>query len=59
MNIDWEKWMAEHHIRIGGKSHDNRSDEVCAGGGIPGTKMETEVPDNAGASGGSHIQKSE
>lgn len=57
--MDWEKWMAEHHIKIGGKSHDNGPDEVRAGGGVSGIKMETEVPDHAGTPGGSYIQKPE
>ena len=57
--MDWEKWMDQHHIKLRGVPDDNRSDEVCAGGGISGTKMETEVPDHARTPGGSHIQKPE
>ena len=55
---DWEKWMEEHHIRIGGKTDDNRTDEVKTGRSVSGSKVETEMPDDAGSTGGSHIQKS-
>ena len=58
--MDWQKWMDDHHIKLRGEMpNDNGPDEVRAGGGISGTKVETEVPDHAGTPGGSHIQKPE
>lgn len=56
--LDWEKWMAEHHIKIGGKSHDNGPDEVQTGDTVSGAKVEVKVSDHAGSTGDSHIQKS-
>ena len=58
--MDWQKWMDDHHIKLRGEMpNDDGPDEVRAGGGISGSEMETEVPDNAGTPGGSHIQKPE
>ena len=59
MNIDWEKWMEEHHIRIGGNTNDDGADANKAGRSVSGSKVETEMPDDAGSTGGSHIQKSD
>ena len=57
--MDWEKWMAEHHIKLRGEPNDNRPDEVRVGGGISGSEVETEVSDHAGAPSSSNIQKPE
>ena len=58
-NIDWEKWMADHHVKIGGKSHEGGKNEMCSGGGVSRTEVETEVSDDAGPPGYSNIQKSQ
>ena len=57
-NIDWDAWMAEHHIKIGGKSNDNGSNEMHAGGNISGSEVEVKVSDNARTSGSGDIQES-
>lgn len=57
---DWSQWMHEHHIRLRGEPDDSRSNEVCSGGGISGdVELENASADDAGSSGGSHIQKHE
>ena len=57
--MDWEKWMAQNHVKIRGHiPNDNRPDEVQTGDSVSGSKVEAEVSDNAGSTSGSHIQKS-
>ena len=53
--MDWEKWMAEHHIKIGGKSNDNGTDAKQVGEGISGTEVETKGDGNAGQSGSRRV----
>lgn len=56
--MDWEKWMAEHHIKLRGDiPHDDRPDEKQAGNVISGSKVETEMSNDAGQTSRSHIQK--
>lgn len=54
---NWEEWMAKHHIKLKGDSHDNKSDAVDPGGGISWSEVETEVHDDAGKTNSGHIQK--
>lgn len=53
---DWEKWMADHHIKIGGNPNDVRADAGSAGGGISRSKLETKVPNDARTPSCCHIQ---
>ena len=55
--MDWEKWMKDHHIKLRGEPNDDRPDEVQTGNSISRTKVETEVSNNAGQTGSSHIQE--
>lgn len=60
MAIDWQEWMAKNHVKIRGHiPDDNGPDESKAGNAVSGTEVETEVSDDAGETGGSHIQKPE
>lgn len=56
---DWEKWMAEHHIRLKGDPYEYRTDEIKTGGTVSGTEVETKGDGNAGKTGHSNIQKHE
>ena len=55
---NWDEWMADHHIKIGGKSNDDGADEVHSGGSVSGSEVEVKVPDNAGKTGSGDIQES-
>lgn len=55
--IDWEKWMAENHIKIGGNSNVNRDDEKRPDGGVSGSKVATKVSDYVRSTGDCNLQK--
>lgn len=59
MIVDWEKWMAEHHIKLRGDPNVNRSDEVLADRNISRTEMANEMSNNARQTGNRNIQKPE
>lgn len=54
-NIDWEKWMKDHHIKLGGNPDDNRKNAVKSGGGIQDGQLETKSISDAGRSSNSDI----
>ena len=57
MIIDWEKWMAEHHIKIGGNPNDNGTDAVKTGKSISGSQVETKGDGNVGKPSHCCVQK--
>ncbi len=53
---DWDAWMQQHHVKLGGKDEDDgRTDERTDSGGIFGARLENESQRHAGQSGNSHI----
>lgn len=55
---DWEKWMAEHHIKLRGDLNDNRSDEMLADRSISRTKVANEMSNDARKTSNCNIQES-
>ncbi len=47
-NIDWEKWMKDHHIKLGGNPDDNRKNAIKSGGGVQVGQLETKGTTDAG-----------
>ena len=37
--MDWEKWMDQHHVKLGSDPNDCRENESSVGGGISGRKV--------------------
>ena len=57
-DIDWQKWMEEHHVRLRGNTNDGRSNEERSGGDISSVdKVEVAAKSDARSSGNSHIQE--